>query len=94
MIQERVYNMKTGVVIGIMAVLLVGGAMAGQAYQPFKFLETEDLSVLDDAMIGDVLRVNGLLDIDGNVVYENPCSGWADLQINDYGMLVFVCLES
>lgn len=64
-----------------LGVLLVLGSMAvGQAFKPygdglFGFLQTEDLSVTDDAVFADQVTFNGAIHIDttcnGNLYVQN-----------------------
>lgn len=52
--------MKKMIMIGIIGIVLMTTTVtAYKADQIFDFLITEDLSVTDDMMVGDQLRING-----------------------------------
>ena len=83
--------MNKAVVITILALYV---AMAGvSAYYTHKFLETYDLSVLDDAMFADHARfdgtvhLNGGLYVNGNPTFTGTCPQSWDLVIED-GLIV------
>jgi hypothetical protein len=61
---------KTILTIGILALLSVSlatGALLQERYKIIPFLDVEDLSVRDDAIIGDQLRVNGNIHLENNL---------------------------
>jgi len=88
--------MKKQIIYSIMAIALISlvSAGIGQKYTPYNFFETQDLSVLDDAMIGNNLRVNGLIEVAGNMKIEHECTGDAQVMVDENGIVYLQCVPS
>jgi len=59
---------KTYMILGMIAILsisMVTGAALQQRYKIIPFLDVEDLSVRDDAIFADQVRIDGNLHLEG-----------------------------
>lgn len=88
--------MKKQLIYGFTAIALISlvSAGIGQVAKPFTFLETQDLSVLDDAYVADTLRVDGLIAAEGELLINNDCEGDAVVMADSHGLVYFDCLPS
>lgn len=84
-------KMKKKIIIGILGLLLIVGLV--NAYTPYKFIETYDLSVLDDMIVVDQARFDGTTHLNGGIyvnehqTFTGTCPQSWDLVIED-GLIV------